>query len=182
FVLFYTYPLKYIGLGEVAVILVWGPLMIGGTYFIVTGAWDWNVALVGLPYALGATSVIFGKHIDKLTDDRVRGIHTLPVLMGETAARWTLVAMIVLMYATVVYLVATGFLTPVVLIVLLALPKARDALAIFVRPRPTERPEHWPKLAWPLYFVRMAFVHNRRFGLLFLLGMVGDVIVRMGLR
>src|SRR5260221_9273441 len=37
FVLFYTYPLKYIGLGEVAVILVWGPLMIGGTYFIVTG-------------------------------------------------------------------------------------------------------------------------------------------------
>src|SRR2546430_10339218 len=29
FVLFYTYPLKYIGLGEVAVILVWGPLMIG---------------------------------------------------------------------------------------------------------------------------------------------------------
>ena len=182
FVLFYTYPLKYIGLGEVAVILVWGPLLIGGTYFVVTGIWDWDVALVGLPYALGATSVIFGKHIDKLADDRARGIHTLPVIMGETAARWTLVTMLALMYLTVVYLVVTGFLSPVVLVVALALPKARAALAIFVKPRPTERPESWPKLAWPLYFVRMAFVHNRRFGLLFLLGMVGDVALRAVLR
>src|SRR5882672_4859007 len=117
FVLFYTYPLKYIGLGELAVILVWGPLMIGGTYFVVTGLWDWDVALVGLPYALGATTVIFGKHIDKLEDDRARGIHTLPVIIGERAARWILGAMIVLMYATVAYLVLIGFLTPVVLIV-----------------------------------------------------------------
>jgi 1,4-dihydroxy-2-naphthoate octaprenyltransferase len=179
FVLFYTYPLKYIGLGEVAVILVWGPLMIGGTYFVVTGVWDWDVALVGLPYALGATTVIFGKHIDKLTDDRARGIHTLPVLMGETAARWTLIAMVALMYLTVVYLVAIGFFTPVVLIVALALPQARAALALFAQPRPTERPESWPKLAWPLYFVRLAFVHNRRFGFLLLIGVAADVIVRM---
>src|SRR5438445_720981 len=107
-VLFYTYPLKYIGLGEVAVILVWGPLMIGGAYFVVTGLWDWDVVLVGLPYALGATTVIFGKHIDKLEDDRTRGIHTLPVLVGERAARWILGAMIVLMYAIVVYLVVIG--------------------------------------------------------------------------
>src|SRR2546430_1041625 len=175
FVLFYTYPLKYIGLGEIAVILVWGPLMIGGTYFVVTGTWDWTPVVVGLPYALGATTVIFGKHIDKLADDRTRGIHTLPVLMGETAARWTLVAMVALMYLTVVYLVVTAALTPVVLIVALALPKARAALAIFTKPRPTERPPQWPERAWPLYFVRMAFVHNRRFGLLLLLGLVGDV-------
>jgi 1,4-dihydroxy-2-naphthoate octaprenyltransferase len=182
FVLFYTYPLKYIGLGEIAVILVWGPLMIGGTYFVVTGAWDWDVALVGLPYALGATTVIFGKHIDKLEDDRSRGIHTLPVLIGERASRWLLGGMVVLMYATVVYLVAIGFLAPVVLVVVLALPKARTALAAYAKPRPRERPEDWPKLAWPLYFVRLAFVHNRRFGLLFLLGMVGDVAVRAVLR
>ncbi len=182
FVLFYTWPLKYIGLGEVAVILVWGPLMIGGTYFVVTGVWDWDVALVGLPYALGATTVIFGKHIDKLEDDRARGIHTLPVLIGERTARWVLGAMIVLMYATVAYLVVIGFLTPVVLVVLLALPKARAALALYAKPRPRERPEHWPQFVWPLYFVRMAFAHNRRFGLLLLLGLVGDVALRAVLR
>jgi 1,4-dihydroxy-2-naphthoate octaprenyltransferase len=179
FVLFYTWPLKYIGLGEIAVILVWGPLMIGGTYFVVTGLWDWDVALVGLPYALGATTVIFGKHIDKLEDDRARGIRTVPVLVGERAARWILGAMIVLMYAIVVYLVAIGFVSPVVLVVVLALPRARAALALYAKPRPRERPEHWPTFVWPLYFVRVAFAHNRRFGLLFLGGLAADVVIRL---
>jgi 1,4-dihydroxy-2-naphthoate octaprenyltransferase len=178
FVLFYTYPLKYIGLGEIAVILVWGPLMIGGTYFVTTGVWDWNVAAVGLPYAIGATTVIFGKHIDKLPDDRVKGIHTLPVLIGETAARWTVSVMLVLQYAIVVYLVVTGFLTPVVLIVAFALPRLRTALAAYARPRPAERPEWYPAQAWPLYLVHFAFLHNRRFGLLLLVGLVGEVVVR----
>ena len=135
--------------------------------------------LVGLPYALGATTVIFGKHIDKLADDRSRGIRTLPVLVGERAARWILGAMIVLMYAIVVYLVAIGFVSPIVLVVFLALPKARAALALYAKPRPTERPEHWPAFVWPLYFVRAAFAHNRRFGVLFLGGLALDVAVRL---
>ena len=59
FVLFYTFPLKYIGLGEVAVLLVWGPLMVGGAYHVITGRWDWQVALASLPYALGTTTVLF---------------------------------------------------------------------------------------------------------------------------
>jgi 1,4-dihydroxy-2-naphthoate octaprenyltransferase len=39
FVLFYTFPLKYIALGEIAVLIVWGPLMIGGGYYVITGSW-----------------------------------------------------------------------------------------------------------------------------------------------
>lgn len=30
FLLFYTWPLKYYGLGEVSVFIVWGVLMVGG--------------------------------------------------------------------------------------------------------------------------------------------------------
>jgi len=87
FVLFYTYPLKYIALGEIAVFIVWGPLMIGGGYYVITGIWDWQVVLAGIPYALGVTSVIFGKHIDKYAIDKTKGIHTLPVLLGEKISR-----------------------------------------------------------------------------------------------
>ena len=39
FVLFYTWPLKYFALGEIAVLIVWGPLMIGGGYYVITGEW-----------------------------------------------------------------------------------------------------------------------------------------------
>ena len=179
FVLFYTYPLKYVGLGELAVLLVWGPLIIGGTFFVVTGVWDWDVVLVGLPYALGATTVIFGKHIDKLADDRAKGIRTLPVIIGERWARRVVVAMLFLQYATIAWLVAIGFFTPVLLLVFLALPKLRDALGPYARPRPAERPVTYPADVWPLYYVAYAFAHNRRFGLLLLLALVGDVALRL---
>src|SRR5215470_5075543 len=51
FVLFYTWPLKYIGMGEVAVILVWGPLMVGGGYYVITGQISAPVVLASLPCA-----------------------------------------------------------------------------------------------------------------------------------
>jgi 1,4-dihydroxy-2-naphthoate polyprenyltransferase len=178
FVLFYTWPLKYIGLGEVAVLIVWGPLMIGGGYFTITGQWDWNVVLAGLPYAIGATTVIFGKHIDKIVDDRGKRIFTLPVLMGEKPARYAVVGMMVLQYALVAYLVVIGFFTPVMLVVFLALPMLRLAGRVYQQPKPAAPPKEYPAGAWPLWFVGFAFLHNRRFGLLFLAGLIGDVILR----
>jgi len=70
-----------------------------------------------------------------------------------------------------VVLVVIGFVTPVVLVVFLALPRARAALALYAKPRPKEKPEAWPAFVWPLYFVRMAFAPHRRFGMLFLGGL-----------
>ncbi len=178
FVLFYTFPLKYIGLGEITVLLVWGPLMVGGGYYVITGDWSWNVVLASLPYAFGVTTVLFGKHIDKIADDKAKGIHTLPVIIGERAARYAVLGMIALQYLFVLYLVATGFFTVAMLVVLLALPFFRTVWAVYARPRPTTRPENYPAEAWPLYLVGFAFYHNRRFGLLYLLGLIAEVVLR----
>ena len=52
FVLLYTWPLKYIALGELSVLIVWGPLMIAGGYYAITGVWSWPVVIASLPYAL----------------------------------------------------------------------------------------------------------------------------------
>lgn len=179
FVLFYTWPLKFIGLGEIAVILVWGPLMIGGGYYVITGQWDWNVVLASLPYALGTTLVIFGKHIDKLDGDKAKKIHTLPVILGEKTARITTIVLWALQYILVVYLVAVGYLHPVVLIVFLGLidtlPKV---LPIYLRPRPKECPANYPAEIWPLWYVAAAFLQNRSFGLLFLLGLIANLVIR----
>ncbi len=182
FVLFYTYPLKYIGLGEIAVLIVWGPLMIGGTYFVTTGVWDSTVALAGLPYALGATGVIFGKHVDKYAEDKVKGIHTLPVIIGERASRALMFAMLVTQYGLVAYLVAIGFFTPLLFVVALALPKLLQTLHVLRAQRPTSRPTDYPERVWPGWFVAYAFIHNRRWGSLFLLGLVGEIIARQIVR
>ncbi|MBE0410231.1 MAG: prenyltransferase [Anaerolineales bacterium] len=180
FLLFYTYPLKYIALGELSVLIVWGPLMIGGGYFVITGLWDWNVVIASLPYALGVTTVIFGKHIDKFLPDKEKGIHTLPVILGEGLARKVVVAMTILQYLSVIYLVVISFFTPVLLIVILALWTFFKVLwPMYKHPKPEDKPEDYPTDAWPLWFVASAFVHNRRFGMLYLLGLIVDAVLRV---
>jgi 1,4-dihydroxy-2-naphthoate octaprenyltransferase len=177
FVLFYTWPLKYIALGEIAVLIVWGPLMFGGGYYVITGAWDWNVVIASMPYALGVTGVIFGKHIDKFEMDKGKKIHTLPVLLGEKLSRFTVIGMLVLQYLLTLYLVVDGFFTLVMLIVLIALGEFMRILPMFRAPKPDEKPDDYPDV-WPNWFVAAAFVHNRRFGLLFMLGLILDTLVK----
>lgn len=175
FVLFYTWPLKYIGLGEVAVLVVWGPLILGGSYFVITGEWSRGVLLASAVYALGATSVLFGKHIDKLDEDRTKGIRTLPVLLGERAARTVAIVLMVLPYPLCAVLVWLDVVGPAILLVALALPKLVQALRVFAQPRPAAPPPAYPAEAWPLWFVSFAFVHNRAFGTCFVLGLLLDV-------
>jgi 1,4-dihydroxy-2-naphthoate octaprenyltransferase len=186
FLLFYTWPLKYYGLGEPSVILVWGPLMVGGTCFVVSGG-QWNagqvtsVLLLSLVYALGPTTVLFGKHTDKLPQDKAKGVRTLPVVIGEKAARYSTIGFWVLQYAFVITLVAMGQLTPAMLIVLLAIPKLFWASKVFLKPRPSVKPEGPSGEGWPLYLVSHAFIYNRVFGMLFLLRLTADVIlVKLG--
>jgi 1,4-dihydroxy-2-naphthoate octaprenyltransferase len=178
FVLFYTYPLKYIGLGELAVLVVWGPLMVGGGYYVLAGAWNWDVVVASLPYALGTTTVLFGKHIDKLAADRGKKIFTLPVLLGERNARYVALALTLLQYLLVFYLIATGFFSPVLLLVLLALHPFYYMVIAYTKPRPEEMPENYRADIWPLWFVAVAFWHNRNFGLFFILGLLIELVLR----
>jgi 1,4-dihydroxy-2-naphthoate octaprenyltransferase len=183
FVLFYTWPLKYIGLGEPSVILVWGPLMVGGTYFVVThGVWSWDVVWVSLAYAAGPTTVLFGKHTDKLEQDREKRVRTLPVLLGERVARYATIGLWVSQYVILGLLIAFGRLTPALALVVLATPKLLFAARIFARPRPTAPPPELPPNVWPLYLSAVAFYYNRIFGALFLAGLLGEIVlVKTGL-
>jgi 1,4-dihydroxy-2-naphthoate octaprenyltransferase len=180
FVLFYTYPLKYIGLGEVALMLVWGPLMVGGGYYVFTGVWDWYVVIAGLAYSLGVTAALMGKHIDKLDADAAKHIRTLPVLLGESLARYVTLSLMIVQYVLVAYLMIIGFFTPVMLVVFLSLPMFfRVVLPMYRHPGPAERPDDYPADIWPLWFVASAFAFSRRFGILFLAGLILDTILRL---
>jgi len=181
FVLLYTWPLKYLGLGEISVFLVWGPLMVGGGYYVLARYWDWNVVWGSAPYVLGVTTVIFGKHIDKVSMDRDKGIRTLPVLIGEAAARATIIAFYVLSYLVVAVLIALKYFTPAFAVVLIAVPALVRERPSFLRPKPDARPEGFPEGegGWPLYFAPKAFVYTRAFGTWFLVGLVAEVALRL---
>ena len=171
FLLFYTWPLKQWGLGELAVLLVWGPLMVGGAYLAASGAWSWDAALIGTVYALGPTAVIFGKHIDKLEFDRTKRIATLPVRLGATQSRRWVRGMVALSYLGTFALIALGSLPWPVLLVALALPKAYRLDQVYREPAPATCPSLFPPSAWPLWYVAFAFDHTRSFSLLFVAGL-----------
>jgi 1,4-dihydroxy-2-naphthoate octaprenyltransferase len=175
FVLFYTFPLKYIGLGEPAVLAVWGPLMVGGSYYVITGEWSNNVAVASLAYAFGPTAVLFGKHIDKLDADAAKKIRTLPVILGEKLSRYTVPAMLIAQYGIIVYLVVVGYFTPAMLLTLAAVPSLGRVFKTYSKPRPSEAPADLPKGVWPLWFVAVTFWYNRRFGMFFLAGLIADI-------
>ncbi len=175
FVLFYTWPLKYIGLGEVAVIAVWGPLMVGGGYYVITGTVTAAVLLASLPVALAATTVLFGKHIDKLDADQAKGIRTMPVLLGERNARRATVVMLSLEYLLVLGLVLSGAFSFLLLTVFFAAPWYVRAVRVYAHARPAAPPPEYPPNIWPLWYSALSFQHTRRFGALFLLGLAADV-------
>ena len=177
FVLFYTWPLKYYGLGEPAVLLVWGPLMVGGSYYILAGEWSWDVAWLSIVFALGPTTVLFGKHTDKLEADKSKNVRTLPVIIGEHWARYATVSMICAQYLLCLLLVLLGSFSVTLLLVFINLPALPRLLRVFAQAKPDSPPAAYPPDLWPLWFSAHAFGHTRRFTSLFLLGVLLDTLL-----
>lgn len=143
--LFYTYPLKYFALGELAIFLIWGPIIVAGVYLVLTQHWNWNVALAGIPFGLCVASINVGKHIVKRVEDKTKGVTTLPVLIGETAARVLNITVISLAHAIILCLVfLSRFFTPAMLFVFLASINVWKAIQRLSKPRPAEAPQGYP--------------------------------------
>jgi 1,4-dihydroxy-2-naphthoate octaprenyltransferase len=169
----YTAPplrLKKRGLGEPDVFLVWGPLMVCGTYYAAVGHVPWEIVAASVPYGLLCTAVLMGKHIDKAPFDAPLGIRTLPVVLGEARARVATKGLMAAFYVTVVACVAMRALPWPALISLLAVTKLVPSWKALSRPRPDEPPPGFP--VWPLWFAAVAFVHTRRAGSLLVLGLI----------
>jgi 1,4-dihydroxy-2-naphthoate octaprenyltransferase len=175
FVLFYTWPLKYIGLGEPAVLLVWGPLMIGGCYYVCSGEWSWGVTAISLCYALGPTAVLFGKHIDKLDADRAKGVRSLPVVLGQGVSRQVVVGMLLGQYLLALALLAAGFMLWPILLVALNLPTAWRVIEVYKADKPETVPAGFPEEVWPLWYAPYAFDHTRKFSAWFLLALLMEI-------
>jgi len=179
--LLYTWPLKHIALGELSIFLIWGPIMVSAVYLVLSkGATAdiWKVALAAVPWGLSVVSINLGKHIDKCDEDRKRKVGTLPVLIGEKAARYVNMAVLSLIYLIILYLVfITHYFTPILLIVFFAGQRLMYAVGVHTKPRPQEPPKDWTY--WPTWFSGFAFYHNRLFSNLLLAAVFLDTLMRI---
>lgn len=168
----YTAPplrLKKHGLGEPDVLVVWGPLMVCGTYYSAVGTVGWDVVLASLPYGLLCTTVLMGKHIDKIPFDEPLGIRTLPVILGEARARVITLGLMVSFYLLVLVAVLAKAMPWPALLIVLALPRLVKIWPQFRRPPPERPPPGYP--VWPLWYAALAWVHVRVAGGLLVVGL-----------
>lgn len=136
---FYVAPplkLKQRGLGEGAIFLIWGPLMIAGTYFVMAGSVPAHVWWASVPYGLAVTTALMGKHLDKADKDEAKRVSTLPVLLGRKRALQVTGWMVWAFYLFIAGLAGSGALPWPALLALLSVPRATRFLFTLGQPMP----------------------------------------------
>jgi 1,4-dihydroxy-2-naphthoate octaprenyltransferase len=82
------YPLGYNGLGDIFVLIFFGPVAVAGTYFVNTHAWSMPAVIAGLVPGLFSVGILTVNNLRDIDNDRAGGKRTLPVRFGRVFARW----------------------------------------------------------------------------------------------
>src|SRR2546425_11838577 len=98
----------------------------------------------------------------------------MAIILGGSVARSVLIAISVLMFIPAAGLFVWEGMWALV-VVAGALPLLALVVRFCRRPKPRHPPEGYR--GWPLWFVGVAFIHNRRFGMLFVAGLALQLAV-----
>lgn len=127
--------LAYRGLGELDVVLCYGPMISLATYVIQRGTWSWSVVWLSLPLGVFTAAFLIVNEFPDYAADRDANKRNLVVLLGRRTASRLLAAVYLLGFACVATLPAVGF-PMTVLLALVPLP-----LAVLVTTKVWREPE-----------------------------------------
>lgn len=125
-------PLKFVyrGLGEIAVAIGFGPLMLLGAYVVQTrGALAWEPFVASVPIALLVALILYVNEIPDRRGDARAGKRTLPVRFSREAVVGGYRVAAAAAYVVLVAGVLGGLLPLPALLVLLTIPLARQVSA-----------------------------------------------------
>jgi 1,4-dihydroxy-2-naphthoate octaprenyltransferase len=123
----YTAPplkLVYRGLGEIAVAIGFGPIMLLGAYVVQSGRLSWEAALASVPVAILVAMILYVNEIPDRIGDAAAGKRTLPVRLPQSVVIGLYAVSVVVAFAAVVGGVIGGLLPLPTLLALLAAPLA----------------------------------------------------------
>jgi 1,4-dihydroxy-2-naphthoate octaprenyltransferase len=121
-------PLKFVyrGVGEVAVAVGFGPLMLLGAYVVQTrGTLAWEPVVASVPVALLVALILYVNEIPDRRGDAHAGKRTLPVRLSREAVVRGYAVTVAIAYAAVAVGVLVGLLPITSLLLLLTVPLAR---------------------------------------------------------
>lgn len=128
---FYTakpFSFKYHALGDILIFLMYGPAIVAGTYYALTGTFSWMTVYVAIPPGLLITGILHANNLRDIIHDRKANIKTLATVFGEGFAKGEYIFLIAGAYLTVVLLVVFNILPIWSLLVFLSAPIAMKNL------------------------------------------------------
>jgi 1,4-dihydroxy-2-naphthoate octaprenyltransferase len=129
---------KYLALGELAVFLMWGPVIVGGTYFVQRGSLSLDAVLISVPFGLLVALVLLANNLRDIDYDRSAGIATLGTLLGQQKTRVLYQGLILLAYLATALLIALKILSPWGLLVFFSAPVAFRLIRTLQREIPND--------------------------------------------
>ncbi len=130
---FYTagpFALAYVGLGEVAVFIFMGPVMVVGSYYLQTHHITLPVVLTSLPVGFLVAAILHANNLRDLESDREIGKRTLATLLGREGARVEYYILIGGTYLSLIVLAVAGIAPWLALISIATLPSALRLIRI----------------------------------------------------
>lgn len=115
---------KYIALGDFLVFTLMGPLMVIGSYYVLTGTYNSTVLYVSLPIGCLVAAILHSNNLRDIVFDGRANVRTVANLLGLKAAKVEYFLLIGAAYASVIIMVVTGTVGVWALIVFLSLPPA----------------------------------------------------------
>jgi 1,4-dihydroxy-2-naphthoate octaprenyltransferase len=129
---------KYLALGEFSVFLMWGPVIVGGTYFVQRGSLSLDAVLISVPFGLLVALVLLANNLRDIDYDRSAGIATLGTLLGQQKTRVLYQGLILLAYLAIALLIALKILSPWGVLVFFSAPVAFRLIRTLQREIPND--------------------------------------------
>ena len=116
------YPLAYHGWGDVLVIVFFGFVPVGCTYYTMAHGWTWNVTIACAACGLVSDLLLMLNNYRDREQDKISGKRTLIVRFGEPAGRWAYLLLGIVAVALCSYYASNGYLGATLLPLLFLIP------------------------------------------------------------
>src|SRR6185437_10066766 len=104
------FPLAYLGLGDLFVIIFFGLVAVGGVFFLETKNYSLPALVAGLQIGLLATVLIAINNLRDLDQDKLVGKKTLAVRLGPKNARIEVLVLVGLAFGLNFFWLAQGYM------------------------------------------------------------------------
>ena len=122
---------KYRALGEFAVFMMWGPLMVEGAYAVQRQALSVKALYISIPFGILVALVLFANNMRDIDYDSRQNVKTLSIVLGSHRSYILFAVLIMTAYASVLGMIALGIMSLWGFLIFLSLPKALSLLKTF---------------------------------------------------